>query len=44
MKFNNQCNGYGRFIFADGKYYEGTLMDNKFNGYGKMVDAEGKVT
>jgi len=43
IQIGNQCNGYGRFIFINGKYYEGFIKDNENNGYGRLVDPDGKV-
>ena len=43
MCCNNKPNGYGRYIFEDGSYYQGKYKHGKFHGQGKYVDEQGRT-
>ena len=34
---NGKRSGYGRMIFWNGSYFEGTFKDNLYDGFGKQV-------
>ena len=40
---HDEANGYGRYIWNNGKYYEGYTKDNKCSGLGRLVHPDGRV-
>ena len=40
---NDERNGYGRLIWADGDYYEGLWKDDMKHGFGKYVFSDGEM-
>ena len=40
---NNVRDGFGKFLFNDGRVYEGMWSDGKQHGEGKLFEADGSV-